>query len=280
MRQKFIYLLVVIAAVVLMSSCHTSRKGVVKLNGTNPEQARFEAVVNNSFKYDALQSKVKLSMGKTSLNGKICLEPGRRFALLANAPLLGFEIGRIEATADSVLLVDKFDKLYAVVTLADLTKVDAVAGHEMEAVECLMLGRIFIPGVGQASAKDYNRLAWTTFKNTDGSQGNSIGIFEGKNYRLGYEIDGNGRLVSTSLALANGKQAIWNYSNYTEVEKQKLLPVTEEIQAIFDEDKGIKAGFTMSNPALEESSWREFSPNSSFRRVTIQELVEVLKKMM
>ena len=280
MKQKYLFILVGLIAALALTSCHTTRKTTGSLTGANPEQARFEAVVNNSYKYESLVSKVKLSMGKTSLNGKMCLESGKRFALLANAPLLGFEIGRIEATPESVILVDKFDKLYSEVSLSELTQIDALSGHEMEAVECLMFGRIFIPGVGQAAAKDYSRLAWSTLKNADGTQGNSVGVFEGKDYRLVYEINSAGQLVSTLLAMSDGKEATWKYSNYTEVEKQKTVPANEEINAVYGGSKSLKAGLTMINPALEESSWKVFTPSSSFRKVTVKELGEVLKQHM
>ena len=279
MKQKFKYILVAIAAVLLMSSCHSLRRTSGK-GGAETEQVRFETAVNNAYKYEALQSKVKLTLGKTTLNGKMSLESGKRFAMQINAPLLGFELGRIEATAQSVLIVDKFDKLYSEVTLSDLTKADAVAGHEMEAVECLMLGRIFIPSVGQASAKDFSRLAWSTPAKADGTAGNSLGVYEGRNYRLVYELDSNGRVVSTTLSMADGKEAQWQYGNYTEVASQKWVATTESIQALYSEGKSLKASFSMNNPALEENTWKEFTPTSSFRRVTVGEMVEVLKQHM
>lgn len=280
MRQKRFFILLAFLAALVLTSCHTTRKTIENLTGANTEQVRFEAVVNNGYKYESLVSKVKLSMGKTSLNGKMCVESGNRFALLVNAPLLGFEIGRVEATPEKVYLVDKFDGLYSEVSLSELTQVSALAGHEMEAVECLMLGRIFIPGVGQASTKDYSRLAWNTLMNADGTQGNSVGVYEGKDYRLVYEINGAGQLVSTTLSVSDGKEATWKYSNYTEIEKQKSVATTEEINAEYGDSKSIKAGLTMINPALEESAWKAFVPSSSYRKVTVKELAEVLKQHM
>lgn len=268
------------AIMMVLTSCHTTKKVTGSLTGPNPEKARFEAVVKSNYKYDALQSKVKLSMGKAGLNGKMCLESGKRFALSANAPLLGFEIGRIEATPDSVVLVDKYDKLYCVVSLAEVTKIKALAGHEMEALECLMLGRIFIPGVGVATAKDYSRLAWNTPLLADGSQGNSQATFDGGDYRLVYSIDSNGQLVSTSLWMPDGKNATWKYSGYQEVEKQKVVSCNEEIHATDDKGKTLSAGLTISNPSFGESSWKAFEPTSSYRKVTLKELGEVLKKLM
>lgn len=279
--MKFRYILFLLFAVsaVVLSSCRSTRNVTGSLNGPNPEKARFETAVQNVYKYEALQSKVKLSMGKTSLNGKMCLESGKRFSLLANAPLLGFEIGRIEATPDSVVLVDKYDKLYCVVSLVELTSINALAGQEMAALECLLLGRIFIPGKGQATAKDYSRLSWHTPSLPDGSLGNSIGTFDGRDYRLAYDIDAQGQLVKTSLMLPDGKTATWTYDAFLEVEKQKKVATTEGISAT-NGKKALNAGLSMNNPSFGESSWKSFEPTASYRKVTLEELVAVLKKLM
>lgn len=277
--NRYKFFLITLFTALLLTSCHTTRKVTGDLTGPNPERARFEAAVGSVYKYDALQSKVKLSLGKQSLNGKMCLESGKRFALLANAPLLGFELGRVEATADSVLLVDKFDKLYCTLSLSELTRIKALAGHEMEAVECLMLGRIFIPGIGQATAKDYSRLAWSTVTLADGSQGNSTGVYDGGDYRLMYSINSQGQLESTSLLMPDGKQATWKYSDLQEVDKQKRIATSEEIQAT-SKGKTLNAGIALTNPVLGESTWKAFEPNASYRRVTLEELMTVLKKLM
>lgn len=276
MKIRYISFLIILVA--FLSACSTQKKVIGNLTGPNPERARFESVIANNYKYEALQSKVKLSMGSSSLNGKICLESGKRLCLLVNAPLLGFEVARIEATADSAILVDKFDKAYTVVPLGELTQMEALAGHEMEALECLMLGRIFIPGKGQATSKDYSQLTWSTPTNAGGENPLSTGVYKGKNYDLAYTINSLGQLTSTSLTMADGKKAVWLYASYKELEK-KSLPASETIKASNNEDKELQAGISFTNPTLGESTWRDFEPNASFRRVTLKELGEILKKM-
>lgn len=276
MKIKYISFLLILVG--LLSACDTQKKLIGSLTGPNPERARFETVIGNNFKYEALQSKVKLSMGSSSLSGKLCLESGKRLCLLVNAPLLGFEVARIEATADSAILVDKFDKVYTVVPLGELTKMEALAGHEMEALECLMLGRIFIPGKGQATSKDYSLLTWSSPKNAAGDNPLTTGLYKGKNYELAYTINAQGQLMNTSLTMADGKKAVWQYATYQQVDK-KNLPVAELIKASNSDKKQIEAGISFTNPALGESSWRDFEPNASYRRVTLQELGEVLKNI-
>jgi len=275
---KHISLAAFAAAALILTSCHTTKVTTATLTGANPEKARFESVVQNNYEYEALQSKVKYSMGKTSLNGKMCLESGNRLCMQVNAPIIGFEVARVEATQDTVLLVDKYDKMFAVLNLSNLYDIKDINGHEMEALECIMLGRIYIPGKGQATSRDYNKLSWTTPTLSDGTQGYSEGLYKGKDYSILYSIDENGRLVSTLLAVG-AKTARWEYSDYEEVEEGQWVPTQEFITATNAQNKEISVGLKLTNPSLGESTWRDFSPSDSYSKVTIKELGDRIKSL-
>ena len=267
------------SAVMLLASCHTATKvTTATLNAPHPEAARYQSVVQNTFKYDAMQTKSKYTMGKTGLNGKFCLESGRRLCMQVNAPILGFEVARVEASQDSILLVDKYDKIYTVLRLADLYNIDDLSGHEMEALECIMLGRIYLPGVGPASSRDYNALTWSTAMHPDGTQGETEGVFQGNNYQLTYAIDGTGRLCSTLLAVGDNSVR-WDYDQYIEVEKGKWIPTQETVTATKADATSITAGITLNSPELGESTWRDFEPTDAYRKVTPQELMDAIKSL-
>lgn len=275
---KHISLAAFAAVALIFTSCHTTKVTTATLTGANPEKARFESVIQNNYEYEALQSKVKYSMGKTSLNGKMCLESGKRLCMQVNAPIIGFEVARVEATQDTVLIVDKYDKMYTVLSLSNLYDIKDIKGHEMEALECIMLGRIYIPGKGQATSKDYNKLSWTTPKLNDGTQGYSEGLYKGKDYSILYSIDENGRLVSTLLAVG-AKTARWEYSGYEEVEEGQWVPTQEFITATNAQNKEISVGLKLTNPSLGESTWRDFSPSDSYSKVTIKEIGNRIKSV-
>lgn len=277
MRNK-IKLLIFLCLALALTGCRSHKFGVKDLTGPTIEQARFESVVQNSFEYNALQSKVKYSLGSTSVSGKLCLESSNRLCLLVNAPLLGFEIARVEATQEQVLLVDKFDKVYSVLNLADLYHLDEISGHEMEVLECIMLGRIYIPGKGVATRRDFKSLTWSTPTLPDGTKGQSEGLYLGQNFSLLYAINAQGQLVSTRLTVGN-KTALWEYADYRQVEKGKLVPTQEIVTATNAEQETVSAALTLTSPELGESSWRDFEPTGSYRQVTGHELMEIVKKM-
>ena len=275
---KHIYTAALLAFSLVFTSCHTTKVVTGTLTGAHPEKARFESVVQNNYQYDALQSKVKYSLGKTSLNGKMCLESGDRLCMQVNAPIIGFEVARVEASQESVLLVDKYDKMYTILELANLYDIKDINGHEMEALECIMLGRIYIPGRGQATSKDYSKLTWTTPSLADGKQGYSEGLYKGKDYSILYAIDENGRLVSTLLAVG-GKTARWEYSDYQEVEQGQWVPTQEFITITNADNKEISAGLKLTNPSFGESTWRDFEANDSYNKVSIKDIGNRIKSL-
>ena len=275
---KYISFAAILTVTFVLNSCHTPKVVTGTLTGANPEKARFEHVVQNGYKYEALQSKVKYSLGKSSLNGKMCLESGHRLCMQVNAPLIGFEVGRIEATQDSLIVVDKYDKMYTILELANLYDIKDINGHEMEALECIMLGRIYIPGRGQATSKDYSKLTWTTPSLADGKQGYSEGLYKGKDYSILYAIDENGRLVSTLLAVG-GKTARWEYSDYQEVEQGQWVPTQEFITITNADNKEISAGLKLTNPSFGESTWRDFEANDSYNKVSIKDIGNRIKSL-
>lgn len=264
--------------VVLLSGCRSHKRIVSGIDGPNPEQARFEQVVSNTYKYDALQSKSRYSLASTSLGGKLCLESGRRLCIQVNAPMIGFEVARVEASQEQVVIVDKFDKMYSVVQLADLYHLDELSGHEMEALESIILGRIYIPGIGQATKRDYRQLVWNTAAKGDGTFGNSVGTYQGKNYTLAYTVNSFGRLVSTELLVGN-RRMLLEYSDYSEVESGKWVPTHEVVTATDGDGKNITLGIQLTSPELGESTWRDFEPTSSYQQVPVSQLVERIQSI-
>lgn len=268
--KRYIYIALVMA-VSMLTSCK-SKKGLTSNSlDQQTEQALFANVVNNNFEYEAVQSKVKIGMGKVSLNGKFCLESGKMFGVIINAPLIGFELGRIEASDKEILLIDKFDKAYCSVTLADMNMPQALVGHEAEAFECLILGRLYLPGKGQASMKDFNSFSWKM-------DSVAVATYKDPDYTLTYRFGNNGMIAATKLTSTDNKWVEWNYSNYIEVEKGKVMPLNHNIE-ICDEE-GDKSTFMLiiNNPTLGESTWRPIKNITSYKKVTITELGETLRK--
>lgn len=276
MKHVIIRLAAVTMVMMLLASCGSSRKAVSDAGAGTTEQALFGSAVNASYKYEALQSKVRVTLGRTTLSGKMCLESGKRFGITVNAPLIGFEVGRVEATPKEVLVVDKYDKVFCRMPLAQLPIPGAVAGREMEALECLMLGRIFIPGRGQATLKDFGRLQWTS----DADGRGATGVCEIDGHKLSYHIAANGMLDATTFTSADGRQVVLTYTDWQAVGKEaQQVSSSESVSLTSGSGKKTTVGMRMTSPSFGASSWTPFTPSSSYREVTLDELMSTLKKV-
>lgn len=275
--MKKISLLLLFFAV-LLTGCRTTRRVPSSLDGANPERARFEYVVRSAFTYDALQAKSRYTFGSTSLSGKYCLESGQRLCMQVNAPMLGFEIARAEIS-QQVLIVDKYDKAYCIQPLADLYQLPELSGHEIEVLECLMLGRIYLPGYGLAVTRHFDLLQWRTTAATSAALGYSTGTFTRDGYTLSYSIDSTGRLIRTVLTV--GSRVIsCDYSDYQEVEKGKVVPMRTTFTLADGASRSLQFSLSLSNPQFGESTWRDFEANSTYRQITLDELLTIVKALM
>lgn len=96
----------------------------------------------------SLKGKVRIEGVPVALTLKVYMERSRSIIMSLSAPLLG-EVGRLEATPDSLLMVNKRGKKYARENLA--TRL-ADFGASLSDVQDLLLGRVFVIGSGTLCA--------------------------------------------------------------------------------------------------------------------------------
>lgn len=125
------------------------------------ESASVAATVAKSYRpwqQVSLRGKARAEGLPIALNVKIYMEHGRLVIMSLNAPLLG-EIGRVEMTGDSVLLVNKRGKTYCKEqTAAHLARF----GASVADVQDLLLGRVFLLGYGTLSEGNAKQVEVST----------------------------------------------------------------------------------------------------------------------
>lgn len=278
--MKKIFLLLSIA--VLLSSC-TSKKKVVNPT-SNPEaeaaqamesaiqRGRFEESLGKSGDFNLLQLRTKYSLGDKSLSGRLNVEKGKRLCMTVT--VLGIEVARVEANDKSVVVVDKFDKLYTELSIEDFAAQFGLKDEmQYDALECLLLGRMFIPGTGEARAKDFNKLEWSI------DNGMLIGELSKQKYTLSYIVDEDNRLARTVVsAQREGVDAsiACTYSGYQSVENGELA--MNESFALKAQNLNLKADLSLSSPIVGKA-WTAFVPSAAYKKVSIQEIIAAIKNI-
>lgn len=146
----------------LFFSCSSARKAVAPSAGMSRELlaagenvselgksqslsiARAIAKTYTPWQKVSMKGKAKLEGLPVSLSVKIYMERTHSVIMSLSAPLLG-EVGRVELTSDSVLLVNKKGKTYCKESIASYL---SEFGASITDVQDLIMGRVFMLGYG------------------------------------------------------------------------------------------------------------------------------------
>jgi len=259
---------------VALTGCHSSKHGMTGNVKENAEaKAQYEAFVAQTLDFDQLQAKVKFTLGSKSLSGKLTVEQGKRLCMTMT--VFGAEVARLEANREEVYIAEKLDKVYAKLSIAEVAANLGLQDEACyEALEALVLGRIFIPGKGCAKPAHFKHLLWSAAE----TEGAVVGTYKGKGYTLDYTIDGNNTLCQTQVTVP-AKEAVfeWNYANYQQVEEKGSLPGTEKLHGAVGA-KDMTVQFSVSNPQLGKKGISAFNP-AGYKEVTFDELLTMIKNL-
>lgn len=275
--KKALYFL---SLLVILTSCSGKKRIVKGAGDADPqkvavvaaEKNRYEAAIQNTLDFKMLQSRVKYSFGDKSLNGRLNIEHGKRLCMTVT--VLGIEVARVEVNRENVVIVDKFDKLYTELTIEEFAeRMNLQDEMRYEALECLLLGRIFIPGSGEAEVRDFKKMNWAM------KDDNLTGELTKPRYSLEYVIDKDNRLTNTIVTAKDGsvsKSVTFMYKGYQTVEDGEFA--TQEQITLINDNKAVKADLTLSAPIMGKT-WTSFTPTEAYKKVTFQELLTAVKNM-
>lgn len=269
--KRLTLMLSVAVLAVLMAACHSSQSTLNKADLDAAKQ-RYETALDRNFDFDYLSAKAKYAMGSTSLSGRMYVHHGQWLCLTAT--VFGIEVARVEATPDQVTVVDKFDKIYTILPLSEtIAKLGLENEAKLEAVEALLLGRIFVPGKGEAADGDFRQFAWD--KHDDGTLEGSL---SNRKYTLSYTIDRSDNLSATSVSVpAKGATVSCAYSNPVAV-GEGAVPGTEVLSGKMG-SQSVSVNLSLSSVAVSKKGWNAFKPTSAYREVTITEMIKAIKEL-
>ena len=277
--NKLKFILISLLAVVLVSSCSSKKKltksetSVVSAADLANQKERYAEYIKKCGDFDLFQARAKYSFNGKSLGGRLNVEHGKRMKLTAS--VLGIEVMRIDINREQVVIVDKFDKLYSVISIDEFAeKLGLQAEMRYDALECLFIGRIFVPGKGEAEEGDFNNINWEILPT-----GDMLGTFKKDKYTLNYALNANNNLSLTAVKLVNDDKNIaisYEYADFQPFEDMQY-PGTSTI-SFNGADTNISAGFSLSNPVASKNG-TAFVPNGDYRLVTISDLMEAIKNL-
>lgn len=154
-QQKSFLLLLLTLALVLITGCSPQKKLFKK---TDPYQ-RIQQILDQHRSFDRMESKVNINIktgrGSNSLAARVKIQKDSCL-WVSLQPFLGIEVGRLLLTKDSVFLMNRLRKSYAVAALSDQNIGDDQAVYALKVLTSVLSNQFFVPGNKQISAKDFD----------------------------------------------------------------------------------------------------------------------------
>lgn len=155
---------------------------------------------DSEWEFVELSGKLRLDDAPVSPSLKIYMEAGRRLDISVRVPLMG-EVGRIQATADSLLLVNKMKKLYWSGSMEEVTR-EYPGGIGI--LQSVLLGRTVIFGEGPADTGMASMLSFYP----DDEEGWLLmpkDRYQPRGARYGYVIQSDGRPAALVVELEDSE---------------------------------------------------------------------------
>ena len=273
MKSRHLYYAILILAVLLETSCSTSRKMQTNetFGGLNGEDF-IQKVIENTPNWSVFSARTAISLfsenGKrTKVRGALTVK--RNEALrLSVAPILGIEFFRLEITPAHILVIDRMNKRYMKCSLQELSGlVDFDLTYH--AFQSLFLNEIFAAD-GHHALKTSDYRKFKVYRYSDETV-----IEPAKSRKIDFKFytnPENGNLEKTQMGVKQFRLN-WDYGDFSYVE-QKSFPHTMVISS-----EGIKsassAEINLSGIQIDGRWNAENRIPSKYREVKLAELINM-----
>lgn len=212
----------------------------------------------------ALKGKVRLDGVPIPLTLKAYMVRSRSIIMSLSAPLLG-EVGRVEVTPDSMLVVNKRAKLYARENVASHL---SDFGATLADAQDLLLGRVFVLGSGTLSPGNASLL-----EISEGPDGNFILTPRHQDERAeyGFTVSPAGRMLMAAAFTPDERylaQAEYEYNGSKSVDVSLTLKFGK---------KSFPLSMSLSAPDYAPTPLEPVEIGSKWKRVTLKALFSSFK---
>ena len=141
---------------------NTEQVGRGNLNDAATQQTFLQKVLDNQVYAKNITGSMsfKIQMGDKDIevNGSLRMRKDEVVRIQLNAPILGFEVGRLEFTPDYVLIIDRLHKEYI---KADYNQVDFLKnqGITFYSLQALFWNELTLPGAKQVEKSDLKKFS-------------------------------------------------------------------------------------------------------------------------
>lgn len=277
--HAFKQLVLVAAAIVSLSSCHTHKQVSTDNPNINKPTPGATATVAAE---QQLSTIVSATGGWTTLKGggNIALSGGTSFSsamqvrmvrdqvlYISLRPLLGIEAGRLIIRGDSLYVINKLQKQYIAEKVSLLTAgIPATVGMMQD----MFLGRPFVMGEGSLNT---SRKSMVTIAPND--KGYAVTpVSQPKEFTYSFGFDPQGQIASLDVTLAHGSTA-YNM-DYADVRRTVAGNIAHALQFATDvKGSTLKLKLNYDNLVWNETVDTNFSIPAGYKRIDGRSLLSI-----
>jgi hypothetical protein len=257
-----------------LAGCKTTRQAASTATGAAKEAGEFFlSVGKQAFQYQTLEARMRvdINLPDKELSSRVDIKMVKDSAFqLSVLPFLGVEMFRIEFSTDSVKLIDRMNKCYAIDSY-DALKGRFPVDFNFYNLQALFTNRIFVPGEREITPRQYGRFSLKQEGAATEAQ-----IKDAMKLLYAFRADSDEKLLSTRVTDPSERYTLqWLYTDFRQTDAQ-TFPMQMEARAT---DEGKTAGeikLFFSRMQRNAPIALSFPIPEKYKRIT---LAEILKKM-
>ncbi|MDL2222373.1 DUF4292 domain-containing protein [Parabacteroides sp. OttesenSCG-928-N08] len=226
-----------------------------------------------AFDFNTLSARISAEVdipGK-EMSSRVDLKIVKDSALLLSVqPLLGMEVFRVEMSVDSLLIVDRMNRIYCIDSYNNL-KGEMPLTFNFYNLQALFINNLFIPGEKGIASNQYNR-----FKLRQEGVMAEAQIVDPTGMIYTFLADGEEKILSTFITDRSAEYALhWGYADFRMIDQQPF-PMLMDARLLLD---GVRAGgikLSFSKLQRDVPVNIRFSVPDKYRQITFEQLLKSL----
>lgn len=263
-----------LSLLILLSACKSS-KSFVTSDGVATKKANEKLVsdiLNAETNYKTISGKVALELipvNKTSgmkLNSQLKIVRNEVIQLSMRAPFINTEVFRLDISPDSISVIDRLGKRFAVESIKDIESSKNIQ-FNYQNLQALFTNALFFPGKEQVLNSDFNQFLISL---NSGKYNLIAKDRQGMSYD--FTVDSSDRIISTKITGLKTYSLDWKYSNFIQ-DVGSVYPTKMDISVNAGKTKFT---FVISYSSLDIDKDLKVDRNlpSNYKRVSVIEIIK------
>jgi hypothetical protein len=263
----------------LFSSCKSKQEvasvAMIQRNDTE----LISAVLSNTVEYNRFSAKLNVALQPGQKNKRISapvslrIIKGQALMLSFQLPILNVEMFRMVITPDSILLVDRKNKMYVAEALRDIRNVANFA-FEYQNLEALFTNQLFIAGKAEITPADYKLL-----KIKQEEHAAYISSKDWQNITYTFTSDYTDRIRKTEIE-NSGKSVrmTWTYDDFVLLQDNRIFPVKMNMILNLPSDEA-SMNLSYSKLELDKDFSIECKIPANYKRITLSQAIRIINNL-